>query len=377
MLINAGLNTLIGGLVCGFLAGFAAQYGRLCTFSAIEDAVVAGDLRRARAWALAVAVAIAGTQGLFATGVIDLAGNAYAYSRLELGGLLSGAVIFGIGMALVGTCGFGVLVRAGNGDLRALVAAALIGIAAFAATGGILSAPRLWLADIATVDAADIGSATLRGIARKFLGPDGAHLPALLLPVALTAFALRDKRFRAKPRLVAAAVLLGLAVSGGWLVTSGLSDPFTAARAESLTFVAPLGRTVLLAMGETIAHSEFAVASVLGVVLGSLTVSAWRGELRWEAYDDQREMRRHLSGAVLMGFGGVLMRGCTIGQGLSAASTLTVTSPLAIAGMILGARVGLFYLIEGRSILGAWFDRLRGGSAVPLRRGCRPSAPKS
>lgn len=34
----------VGGLICGFLAGFAAQYGRLCTVGAIEieDAVIAG-----------------------------------------------------------------------------------------------------------------------------------------------------------------------------------------------------------------------------------------------------------------------------------------------------------------------------------------------
>jgi uncharacterized membrane protein YedE/YeeE len=83
-------------------------------------------------------------------------------------------------------------------------------------------------------------------------------------------------------------------------------------------------------------------------------------------------MRRHLLGALLMGFGGVLARGCTIGQGLSAASTLALTAPVAIAGMIFGARLGLFYLIEGRSILGGWADRLRGPERTAARS-CRPS----
>ena len=80
------------------------------------------------------------------------------------------------------------------------------------------------------------------------------------------------------------------------------------------------------------AKSAFAVASVIGVVFGSFVVSTSRGEFRWEAFDDQREMRRHLLGALLMGFGGVLARGCTIGQGLSAASTLALTAPVAIVG---------------------------------------------
>ena len=348
---------LLGGLACGALAGLAAQFGRLCTFSAIEDAVVGGDLRRARAWALAVAVAIAGTQAMLAYGVIDLDGNPYANGRIELGALVAGATLFGLGMSLVGTCGFGVLVRAGTGDLRALIVGIVVGIAAFAATGGLLAVPRLWLAGLLTLDTSSIGGSTLSSMAREIFGSGSDALPAILVSVVLMAFAAACPRLRNRPRLLIAAVLLGAAVAAGWYVTSALADPFEAARPESLTFVAPLGRALLLAMGESLSHSGFAVASVIGVVLGSFTVASARGELRWEAFDDQREMRRHLLGAVLMGFGGVLARGCTIGQGMSAASALAITAPIAVACMVLGARLGLLYLIEGRSILRGWLDR--------------------
>lgn len=370
--MSANTTLLLGGLACGIIAGFAAQYGRLCTFAAIEDAVVAGDFRRARAWALAIAVAIACTQAMLTASIVDLTGNPYGYARIELGGLVIGAILFGVGMSLVGTCGFGVLVRAGTGDLRAMIAGVVLGIAAFAATGGLLSAPRLWLSDFMQFDAGLIGSATFRGVVRRFLGPAWAPLPAIVFPALLATLAFANVKFCKRLRLIVAAMLLGLSVSGGWYVTSALADPFAAVRPESLTFVAPLGRTLLIAMGETISQSAFAVASVIGVVLGSFAVSTSRGELRWEAFDDQREMRRHLLGAVLMGFGGVLARGCTIGQGISAASTLAVTAPVAIVGMIFGARLGLFYLIEGRSILGGWADRLRGPERASARS-CRPS----
>ncbi len=356
--MSADWSMLLGGLACGVLAGFAAQFGRLCSYAAIEDVITAGDTRRAKSWALAVAVAIVATQGLVASGVVDLTGNPYAHARIELGGLIAGAVLFGLGMSLVGTCGFGVLVRAGTGDLRAAIAALVIGIAAFAATGGLLAGPRLWLSGLFVLDAG--AGATFGELARQSLGPRWAPLPAVLLPMALGAFALAGARFRSRPRMFMASLLLGLAVSGGWLVTSGLGDPFGQTRPESLTFVAPLGRTVLVMMGQTLGQSAFAVASVVGVLIGALLVAGWRGDLRWEAFDDQREMRRHLLGAVLMGLGGVLARGCTIGQGLSAASTLAVTAPIAVLSMIAGARLGLYYLIEGRSILGTWFDRLRG-----------------
>lgn len=362
--MTAELIPLAGGLTCGFLAGFAAQFGRLCTFAAIEDAVVAGDLRRARAWALAVAVAIAVTQVLRTFGYLDLQSNPYAYVRFEIGGLIAGAALFGLGMSLVGTCGFGALVRLGTGDLRALVAALVLGVAAFAATGGVVSGPRIWLSNIAAVDTSHFGGPTFRSIARTYLGPMWASLPAVLLPLVLAVFAFSSARFMRRYRLVTASVLLGLAVAGGWIVTDALSDAFTAARPESLSFVAPLGRVILTVMGQTVSHSEFAIFSVFGVVAGSFVVSYARDELRWEAFDDQREMRRYLLGAVLMGVGGVLARGCTIGQGISAASTLAMSAPIAILFMIAGARLGLFYLIEGRSIVRASIGRLirRGGT---------------
>jgi hypothetical protein len=48
-----------------------------------------------------------------------------------------------------------------------------------------------------------------------------------------------------------------------------------------------------------------------------------------------------------MGTGGVFAMGCTIGQGVSAVSVLAVSAPLAMASIVLGARLGLAYLLEG------------------------------
>jgi len=45
----------------------------------------------------------------------------------------------------------------------------------------------------------------------------------------------------------------------------------------------------------------------------------------------------HLVGAVCMGVGGVTAMGCTIGQGLSGLSTLSLGSLIAVAGIGLGA----------------------------------------
>jgi uncharacterized protein len=58
-------------------------------------------------------------------------------------------------------------------------------------------------------------------------------------------------------------------------------------------------------------------------------------------------MRRHLLGAVLMGTGGILAGGCTIGQGLTAGSMLALSWPFAVGGMVIGARLGIALLVEG------------------------------
>ena len=85
--------------------------------------------------------------------------------------------------------------------------------------------------------------------------------------------------------------------------------------------------------------------SVLGVVTGAFLAAWTAGHFHWEAPDDAREMKRHLVGAFLMGSGGIAALGCTIGQGLSGLSTLSVGSVLAIAAIFAGARFGLYLLV--------------------------------
>jgi uncharacterized membrane protein YedE/YeeE len=80
---------------------------------------------------------------------------------------------------------------------------------------------------------------------------------------------------------------------------------------------------------------------------GSCLAAMHAAELRWEAFDDDHEMRRHLFGAALMGAGGILAGGCTIGQGLSAGSMLALSWPFAVGGMVLGARLGIAILVDG------------------------------
>ena len=237
----------------------------------------------------------------------------------------------------------------------ALTAAGVLAVAAAAATGGILAPIRLAVAGLWTVDLGSPSWAKLN-LAAELTGAASGLVFSLILCVVLATWIVSSVRFRRRRNLIVAGLGLGAAVTSGWIVTGPLAYPFGSHRLESLTFVAPLGRVLLLTIGATINEASFAVASVFGVLLGSCIVTWRRDELRWEAFDDAREMRLHMLGACLMGFGGVLARGCTIGQGLSAASTLALSAPIAILFMFLGARLGLFYLIEGRVFWGQLFS---------------------
>jgi uncharacterized membrane protein YedE/YeeE len=318
--------------------------------SAIEDALIGGDYRGAKAWGLAVAVAGLTTMGLVSLGLVSLETTSVLNPRLHLLGVLVGGCMFGLGMTLVGTCSFGLVVRAGGGDLRALVSAMIVGVFAYAVTAGLLSPLRALLLDFGVIDMSALGSASLERALTSVVGADIARAVAFCLFALLAAVALLDKRLILRPRLVASAILIGLAVATGWLATSMAVDAMTATRVESLSFVAPAGRALLQFMALSFRDVSFGVAAVLGVALASFVVAVAKRELRWEAFDDAREMRRHLAGAALMGIGGVLAHGCTVGQGLTAASAQALSTLPFVIGILVGAQAGLKFLIEGTAL---------------------------
>ena len=111
--------------------------------------------------------------------------------------------------------------------------------------------------------------------------------------------------------------------------------------------MAPLGNTLLYIATFSGSRADFAIGSVAGVILGSFVAALVARVFRWEACDDARELKRHMTGALLMGTGGIMSMGCTIGQGLSAFSALAISAPVTMLAIALGARLGLEYTMTG------------------------------
>ena len=347
---------LLTGFVLGAVIGAASRWTQFCTFGAIADTVVVGDQRRLRAWALAIAVAIAGTQALDMVGLVDAGRSIYLRGSFGWLGAMLGGGMFGFGMALVGTCGYGTLIRLGGGDLRSLINLGTLGIFAYLTLSGPMAYVRTEV-----IERTDLTSATMAAPGMPDLLALVSGLPELaaralvtvLIVGSLLYYCLRDRRFRACRNEIAAAIVLGLAVCAAWLVTGYLGqDDFDPKPPVSFTFVRPLGDSVLYVMLSSGVALNFGIASVAGVLLGAHLVARAKGQLHREGFDGDKEMVRHLTGSALMGIGGVFALGCTIGQGMSGISTLALSAPLAMASIFSGAALGLRYLEEG-SLAGA------------------------
>ncbi|KQQ14204.1 SoxT protein, YeeE/YedE family protein [Methylobacterium sp. Leaf123] len=335
------------GLVLGALLGLVARHGRFCTLGAIEDAVYARDTRRARAWMLAAGIAILGTHLLETFAGLDLPRSIYAGPRLEWGAAIVGGLMFGFGMALVGTCGFGAILRLGGGDLRAFLVLLVLGLSASMAIGGLTGLARVALLEPLSVDLGAAGAQRLGSLLGLDRGRYGTLGIAAAAAAGLGILALAGRDFRQRRRLLYGAIVIGGVIVAGWW-TNGVAgyDEFETRAVGSFSFARPVGDTLLYAMLASGMTVDFGVGSVLGVLLGAFAAARSAGEFHWEAPDDAREVRRHVFGAFLMGTGGVTALGCTIGQGLSGLSTLSVGSILALAAILVGARAGLYCLID-------------------------------
>jgi hypothetical protein len=171
---------------------------------------------------------------------------------------------------------------------------------------------------------------------------------AAALALLFLVICFKDAAFRRSPENIVAGIVVGLAAVAGWFVTGVLgADEFNPVQLASVTFVAPVGESLQYLMTFTGATLNFGIAVVGGVIVGSFLMAMATGTFRVESFVDRQDLTRHLGGAMLMGSGGVLALGCTIGQGISGMSTLALGSMIAWLSILGGGYVGIKYLEEG------------------------------
>jgi len=341
---EAGAMALVG-LAGGLALGLAARMGRFCTLGAIEDALYGGCDIRMRTWALAVAVAITAVHAMAGLGWMDPAATFYVAGGWNPLAHAAGGLLFGYGMALAGNCGYGALARLGGGDLRGFVVVLVMGVSAYVVLSGPLATARL------AAFPPDLLSGTIPpSFAALAAAATGLSAPTagLAIGLAIAGAALGSARMRADRGAIAWGTVVGLAIASGWAGSAWIATHgFAGETLQSHSFARPLGDSLIWLMLASGLSVGFALGSVAGVLAGATLGSLIRGQFRWEACDDPRELRRQMAGAVAMGAGGAVALGCSVGQGLSAFSVLAYGAPLTVTAIWLGAWAGLRHLIHG------------------------------
>lgn len=338
----------LAGLAAGSAMGFFARRYHFCTMSALERHWYAGDSDGLRSWVLAATIALIVTQALLFTGAMDLSASFYLSPLFGWTGAIAGGLAFGFGMALVGTCGFGAIVRLGGGSLRSLIVLAMLGLSALATQKGLLAQMRIIFVDDLALNLSAFGDQSLPSLMHGATGANMRPLLTIIIASAALIWIFRDASFRANRGKILAGTVIGLGVAFGWIATSALAGKlFAPVQVEAASFVVPVGDTIMQLITFTGELPDYGVGLVCGVLLGAALAARLADDVRWEACDDARELSRHLMGALLMGTGGVMALGCTIGQGISAVSVMAVSAPVVMISIAVGARLGLAYLLEG------------------------------
>lgn len=332
---------ILAGLVIGLIYGAVGLLSGFCLMSSMRGLLAEGDGRLVRSYALAIAVAIAASQLLAGSGAVDLGKSIYLQQSFSAPVLFLGGLLFGYGMVLSNGCGSRALVLLGRGNLRSFVVVIVLAIAAQMTLKGLVAPARIALVQASQ---ATVNTNSLPSLLAAF-GPSEAlsrAIAAAVIVVALTLFAFAQPTFRRSPGQIAAGIIVGVLVAGGWFVTGYLgADDFNPVPVTSLTFVAPIADALQYAMLSTGLTLNFGVATVAGVFAGSLVTALATGRFKLEGYSSPRHMLRSGAGAALMGIGGVMAFGCSIGQGLTGVSTLALGSFVALAGILLGTTAGL------------------------------------
>lgn len=367
---------LYSTFILALILGVVVNKTNFCTMGAVSDLVNMGDSGRLRAWILAATVALIGVMLLEAMGRVDLSstlppyrGSEFMWGRYILGGLL-----FGIGMTFASGCGNKTLIRIGGGNIKSVFVFVVIAVIAYYMVDPYKELSATWYQTyFSWLSAASVSLSTpqdMGSIVANWFGADALTM-RLIIGAIVAAIALRyifrSEDFRKNADNIMAGVVIGIIVMLAWYFTSNVSitsddgpvkmtqfygewdmlmdseagkpkNGSTNLQAQSFTFISPIGQMFGYASSSfQSAFLTFGVVSVLGVIFGSLLWSLITRSFRIEWFNTFKDFYMHMIGAVLMGFGGVLGLGCTVGQGITGVSTLALGSFMVFISIVFGS----------------------------------------
>ncbi len=341
------------------ILGAVVNKTNFCTMGAVSDWVNMGKTGRLWAWFSAIALAMIGVALFEALGAVSVDATLPPYRSAQFAWLryILGGLLFGIGMTLAGGCGNKTLVNIGGGNMKSLIVLVIMGFMAYLMTKTSFYEQLFygWV-NASSIDLTEYGmrSQALPEMLSALVGTGNVSTLSAVLGFSIAAvllfFAFRSKQFLKNTNNVIAALVVGLVITAGWYLTGGplgqevieamdwVDEKPLGVGVQSYTFVNPMGETLYyLADPANLLRITFGVMAVAGVITGSLgyALVAKKFSLVW--FKSMADFARHFIGAILMGVGGVLAMGCTIGQGITGTSTLAMGSFLALGSIVFGS----------------------------------------
>lgn len=341
--IGEGPTAAVLGLITGMVFGIAAQRSRFCLRAATVE-FARGQLGdKVAVWLLTISTAIVWVQGAQLLGLFRSSEARMMAVPGSWSGAIIGGLLFGVGMVLARGCSGRLLVLGATGNLRSIVSGLIFAVVAQMSITGWLGPLRDQLAGLWIT----AGGRNIDLLAALRL-PDWAGL-AFGAAMAFVALELARRNRIGAMRLVFASGV-GFAVALGWVLTFGLSQiAFDPVQIESASFTGPSARMLMFTLDRA-ALLEFDVGLVPGVFLGAFLAAIVTREFKFQGFDTEGSMRRAMTGAALMGFGGMLAGGCAIGAGVTGGSVFVATAWVALCAMWLGAIV-TDWLVDQRASL--------------------------
>lgn len=350
---------LIYTSILGFILGYVVNKTNFCTMGAVSDLVNIGDSSRLKAWLLAITTAIVGVTSLEYLGIVDVSESRIPYrnSVLFWPRYIIGGIMFGIGMTLASGCGNKILIRIGGGNLKSIFVLLIAGLMALLMTRtdfyGLIF--HSWMSPISP-DLANLGipDQSVQTIFSSLTNIDAGNiLITIFIPLLICVFLLKyifSSYTSLSSDNILSGVVVGLVVTFAWLISGGelgqawienndfLDTPYPSVGVQSFTFINPMGEVLIYTSSVfDNFYLTFGVTALISTIVGSFVYSLISNNLRIEWFANKHDFFRHFIGAVLIGIGGVLSLGCTIGQGVSGVSTLAIGSIITLLSIIFGA----------------------------------------
>lgn len=318
-------------VLIGMVFGAAAQHSRFCLRAATIEFSHNSWGGRIAIWFVAFCAAVLTVQSGIVSGHLDLSDARQIAAQGSLSGAILGGLLFGSGMILARGCASRLLVLSATGNLRAIVTGLVLTLTAQASLRGVLSPLRENLSALWTIE----GGPSRDLLVYIGISPLMAALIAgfcLLLSIAFAFY-----RGNAKSRIVAA-VLVGTAISAGWLATYAVAqNSFEVVPISSITFTGPSADTLMGFVNERQLPMSFGSGLVPGVFLGALLMALFTKEAKIQRFEPHMPMERYLLGGIMMGFGSMLAGGCAVGAGMSGGAIFALTAWVALLSMWIGA----------------------------------------